>query len=125
MSVARSIARRIFGRSIEVIDLEIAFHKEANPYGSHGTLIATHVGQGLKNAPVRFVFIGMSEPPALTPRIAEYIWEEARAQGYMPSAIQTYGSVLETSKSLTTHMPSAMSQTLREEVRFSERSLTN
>ena len=96
MSVARAIARRLFGRSIEVLDLEIAFHKEANHYGTHGVIIASHKDHGLKNQSVRFVFIGMSEPPAMTPRIIEYIWEEARAQGFVPTAIQSYGSVLNT-----------------------------
>lgn len=96
MSVARAIARRLFGRSIEVLDLEIAFHKEANHYGTHGMIIASHKDHGLKNQSVRFVFIGMSEPPAMTPRIIEYIWEEARAQGFVPTAIQSYGSVLNT-----------------------------
>jgi hypothetical protein len=100
MSVARAIARRLFGRSIEVLDLEIAFHKEANHYGTHGVIIASHKDHGLKNQPVRFVFIGMTEPPAMTPRIIEYVWEEARAQGFVPSAIQAYGHVLHTHSGL-------------------------
>ena len=94
MSVARAIARRLFGRSIEVLDLEIAFHKQANHYGTHGVIIASHKDHRLNNQPVRFVFVGMSEPPAMTPRIIEYIWEEACAQGFVPTSIQSYGSVL-------------------------------
>lgn len=96
MSYLRNVARTLFGRSIEVLDLKVAFHKEANLYGTHGHLIATHLEQRLKNAPVRFVFIGMSEPPAMTPRILEYIWEEARAQGYIPHTLASYGEVLAT-----------------------------
>ena len=42
MSIARAIARRLFGRSIEVLDLEIAFHKQANHFGTHGVMIASH-----------------------------------------------------------------------------------
>lgn len=101
MSVARAIARRLFGRSIEVIDLEIAFYKQANHFGTHGVMIASHKDLGLKNHPVRFVFIGLSTPPAMTPRIIEYIWEEARAQGFIPASIQSYGEVLETHTGLS------------------------
>lgn len=96
MSLARTLARKVFGRSIEVNDLQIAFHKEANLYGTHGLLLASHVDQGLKNVPVRFVFVGLSEAPPLTPVIMSYVWEEAKAQGYVPHALSAYGLVLET-----------------------------
>jgi hypothetical protein len=96
MSIARAIARRLFGRSIEVLDLEIVFHKAANHFGSHGIITASHKDLGLANEPVRFVFIGMTTPPALTPRVLEYIWEEARAQGFLPTAVESYGHVLTT-----------------------------
>lgn len=96
MSVARAIARRLFGRSIEIIDLEIAFYKDANRYGTHGVIIASHKDLGLENQPVRFVFIGMSEPPPMTPRVIEYVWEEAKVQGFIPTSIKSYGSVLAT-----------------------------
>jgi hypothetical protein len=100
MNIARQIARNLFGKSIEVVDLKIAFHKDANIYGEHGTLRASHVTQGLKDQDVRFVFIGTTEPPALTPRIFEYIWEEARAQGYVPTALSSYGNVLATATNI-------------------------
>ncbi len=96
MSTARAIARRLFGRSIEVLDLEIAFHKQANHFGTHGVIIASHKDLKLDNQPVRFVFIGLTQPPAMTPRIIEYVWEEARAQGFIPFSIQSYGHVLAT-----------------------------
>ena len=96
MSLVRSIARHLFGRSWEVIDLEIAFHKQANHFGTHGVLIASHKDLKLQDHPVRFVFIGMTEPPVMTPRVIEYIWEEARAQGFIPFSIQSYGNVLTT-----------------------------
>lgn len=99
-NIARQILRNIFGKSIEVIDLKLAFHKDANIYGQHGTLRASHVTQGIKDQDVRFVFIGTSVPPALTPRIFEYVWEEARAQGYVPTALTAYGEVLATAKGI-------------------------
>lgn len=95
-NIARQIARHFLGKSIEVVDLKIAFHKEANIYGEHGTLRVSHITQGLRDQDVRFAFIGVSTPPALTPLIFEYIWEEARAKGYIPSALTGYGSVLVT-----------------------------
>jgi hypothetical protein len=86
----------MFGQSIEVLGLEIAFHKQANLYGTHGVLVASHRDQKLANHPVRFVFVGLSEAPPLTPIIMNYIWEEARAQGYVPLKLMSYGHILET-----------------------------
>ena len=97
MSFLRNLATAFFGKSIEVVDLKMAFHKEANNYGTHGVLIADHIDQKLENYPVRFAFIGASKPPAMTPRVVSHIWEEARAQGYLPQCIQHYGSAIEIS----------------------------
>jgi hypothetical protein len=94
MSVFRNLAKKLFGKSIEVIDLDVRFHKEANHFGHHGTLRASHVAQNLKDHEVRFVFVGVSTPPPMTPLIVDHIWEEAKAQGYVPHAILTYGEVL-------------------------------
>lgn len=96
MSFARNLVRRMFGQSIEVLGLEIAFHKQANMHGTHGVLIASHRDQKLENHPVRFVFVGLSEAPPMTPIIMNYIWEEARAQGYIPFKVMSYGHILET-----------------------------
>jgi hypothetical protein len=114
-NIARQIARNLLGKSIEVVDLKIAFHKDANIYGEHGTLRASHVTQGLKDQDVRFVFIGTTEPPALTPRIFEYIWEEARAQGFIPTALTGYGKVLATATNIKP------AQLISEERRVAER----
>ncbi len=92
----RPLIRRIWGVSIEVIDLKIVFHKDANLYGTHGHLKATHVDSRNVEQTVRFAFIGVSTPPALTPRIVNYIWEEAQAQGYTPIEIAKYGMVIPT-----------------------------
>lgn len=100
MTIMRDIARKLFGRSIEIIDLRIAFHKDANFYGTHGHIIATHVDHGLMDEEVRFVFLGVSKPPALTPHIVNFIWEEAKAKGFIPHSISSYGHVLRTHSSL-------------------------
>lgn len=71
--------------------LEVRFHKEANLFGEHGTMVVTHVKQNLIEKPVRFVFVGLSTPPKLTLDLHTYLWEEARAQGYVPHELQTYG----------------------------------
>lgn len=90
----RPLVRSIFGKSIEVIDLKIKFHKEANLHGTHGLLVASHKGMNLEHSQVRFVFVGVCQPPAMTPRIVDYIWEEALAQGFIPHSIASYGHVL-------------------------------
>ena len=82
-------------------DMEVRFHKDANRFGEHGTLVASHVGQRIDNKPVRFVFVGMTTPPKLTLEIHHYIWEQAKAQGYIPHDLQTYGKeceIVDTSK---------------------------
>jgi hypothetical protein len=105
MSIARNLARRLFGQSIEVIGLELVFHKKANLYGTHGIITASHRDQKLDNYPVRFCFVGLSEAPPMTPVIMNYIWEEAKAQGYTPFKLQSYGHVLETTPSMDKHVP--------------------
>lgn len=95
------LLRAMFGRSFEVMDLPVKFYKEANLYGTHGWLVVSHLTENLKNVPVRFVFVGQSTPPALTPRILEYIWEEAKAQGFLPHALESYGATLIANKDLS------------------------
>lgn len=89
-----TLINRMFGRSIKIIELK--FHKEANKHGTHGHLVASHIDQKLESVPVRFVFVGLTTPPPLTPKIMMYIWEEARTQGYIPKSLHSYGHVLET-----------------------------
>jgi hypothetical protein len=89
------------GRINPYDQLEIRFHKEANRFGEHGTLVASHIRQGIDTKPVRFVFVGMATPPKLTLELHTYIWEQAKAQGYLPHDLQTYGKeneVVNTSK---------------------------
>ncbi len=72
-------------------ELEVRFHKQANVFGEHGTICVTHVKQGLVETPVRFVFVGLTTPPKLDLFTYVYIWEEAKAQGYIPHHVVTYG----------------------------------
>lgn len=96
MKLIHKILAAIFGKSYQVIDLKLAFHKDANLYGHHGYLLASHRAQKLEDTAIRFVFIGLTHPPVMTPRIMEYVWEEARSQGYIPHALVSYGNVLQT-----------------------------
>lgn len=81
----------IFGSAYKYEQVEIQFHKAANVYGEHGTINVTHVKQGLVETPVRFVFVGLTTPPKLDRNTFNHIWEEARAQGYIPHFIASYG----------------------------------
>ena len=80
-----------FKRKSSVMELEIKFHKEANLFGEHGSIVVSHVKQRLAGVAVKFVFVGVSTPPKLTPFLLTYIWEEAKSQGYVPHHIETYG----------------------------------
>lgn len=89
--------RKLFGGKKPVNELEIAFHKDANQYGTHGTLRASHKAQRIDKASIRFVFVGVAVPPPLSPEIFAYIWERANAEGYIPTELMTYGRVIEVS----------------------------
>jgi hypothetical protein len=86
-----SILASIFPKRAKSTDLEIRFHKEANHFGEHGQLNVSHVKQGLKGVPVRFVFVGVSEAPKMDLALFTYIWEEAKYQGYIPHHLVSYG----------------------------------
>lgn len=100
MSIILKALLKVFGKKQQILEVEIKFHKEANLYGRHGTIKASHKEQKLEGYPVRFVFKGLSTPPALTPNVLQYIWEEAKAQGYNPEEMLSYGEVLPTHNEL-------------------------
>jgi hypothetical protein len=79
----------MFGRNKEAkIDgLEIRFYTDAAVHGSHGKIRVTNRRKGLDNKVVNFVFVGLVTPPDLTPSLMEYIWTEAKAQGYVPHGL--------------------------------------
>lgn len=90
----RRIARKIFGSSVEVLDLNLLFHKQATEFGAHGYLLVNSREHKLEEAPVRFFFRGLSTPPKMTPRLIDYIWEEAKAAGFTPIHLLSYGNIL-------------------------------
>lgn len=78
----------MFGRKQAKIDgLKMAFYTDAAAEGSHGKILVSSRRRGLDHVPVNFVFIGMVQPPALTPTLMEHIWTEAKAQGFVPFEI--------------------------------------
>jgi hypothetical protein len=78
----------MFGRKQAKIDgLKMAFYTDAAEHGWHGKILVTSRRRGLERTVVNFVFIGMTEPPALTPALMEHIWTEAKAQGFVPFEI--------------------------------------
>lgn len=90
-SIARFFARLLSAPQPSFNQMEVKFHKAANFFGEHGTICVTHVKQNLREVPVRFVFVGITTPPPLTLALMAYVWEEAKAQGYIPHDLQTYG----------------------------------
>lgn len=78
----------MFGRKQAKIDgLKMAFYTDAAEHGWHGKILVSSRRRGLERAVVNFVFVGMTEPPALTPALMEHIWTEAKAQGFVPFEI--------------------------------------
>lgn len=78
------------------LGLEMKFHKEANPFGEHGTINVSHATFGLRDQPVRFVFVGKATPPQLDLNVHRYIVDQAEEQGYVVHHIETYGRNNET-----------------------------
>lgn len=78
----------MFGRKQAKIDgLKMAFYTDAAEHGWHGKILVSSRRRGLERTVVNFVFVGMTEPPALTPALMEHIWTEAKAQGFVPFEI--------------------------------------
>lgn len=77
----------MFGRKPKIDGLKMAFYTDAAEHGWHGKILVTSRRRGLERVVVNFVFIGMTEPPALTPALMEHIWTEAKAQGFVPFEI--------------------------------------
>ena len=95
-----------FGRKAKQFELELRFHKEANFFGEHGTINVSHIKQNLVEKPVRFVFVGITTPPKLDRILFNFIWEEAKAQGYTPHHLLTYGKENEIDSSREAEMAS-------------------
>lgn len=75
--------------------IRVLFHRDTAGMQSHGAISASHVDYDLDNNPVRFSFLGMTTPPALTIETMEHIWQEAQSQGYMVHSLLSYGAVIE------------------------------
>lgn len=102
---------KIFGKNKSASPynhLKVVFHKDANPYGEHGTIYADHVQHGLVGAPVRFAFVAKPKtdtepnlveelvavnPPNLTASLLAYITEEAEKQGYIVHCMRSYANI--------------------------------
>lgn len=67
------------------------FHTEAAYHGSHGKVFVTNRRLGLVNQEVNFVFAGRQLPPDLDLFIMSYIWEQAKARGFIPHKLSMYG----------------------------------
>lgn len=87
-----SILSRIFGRRKSFIEgLTVMFYKDAIYHGEHGEIRVSHKKFNLDEEVVSFVFVGMSTPPHLDVALMSFIWEEAKAQGYIPHNLVSYG----------------------------------
>lgn len=81
----------IFGRPHISTELRICFHKEAIYFGEHGSINVSNKKLGIVEQDVVFVFVGVTTPPVLDLTTYIRIWEEAKAQGYIPHHISQYG----------------------------------
>ncbi|WP_144106588.1 hypothetical protein [Paraburkholderia sp. BCC1886] len=92
------IIERIFGQAEEVKrtslnEIDVRFHKEAFLHTVHGYLVVTNRQLGIKEAPVAFAFPNYSKAPVLDQRLIVDLWEAAKAQGYIPHRLDSYGAI--------------------------------
>lgn len=71
----------------------VRFYKDAIHFPEHGRITVTHHTLKVRDLDVQFAFEGMSTPPALNPTSLNYIFEQAKAQGYIPYEIISYQMV--------------------------------
>lgn len=83
----------LFGSKHVSMDEDILFNTECSEYGSHGTILASHRDKRIDKKEIRFVFKCMAKPPALTPKIIEYIFIKAKEKGYYPYELLRYDTV--------------------------------
>lgn len=62
--------------------IKIVFDTDTAGLGHHGTIVATNRSKGMVNAMVRYSFIGMEVPPALSREIFNHIVDEASRNGW-------------------------------------------
>lgn len=75
-----------------ISNLEIAFHTESIDYGTHGYITANNKQLGInKPCLVRFVFVGLPTPPALTEETIKFIFDQARNKGFGVVNLASYG----------------------------------
>ena len=74
--------------------LRVLFHREARGLRSHGAMAVSHADYGLDNEVIRFNFLGLSVPPALTIEVMRHLIEELETQGYVFHQLVSYGTVI-------------------------------
>jgi hypothetical protein len=96
MTRLRNFIEVLSGKRNQTNKLQIVFQTKTAILqgGAHGLLIADYPDQNIKDRSIRFVFLGISTPPELTPAVMTHIWEEATLQGFIPKELRSYGTVV-------------------------------
>jgi hypothetical protein len=81
------------GKAVESDAIEIKFHRDANGLHEHGVIYANHVGQSLKNHPVRFAFVNLEVIPRLDRHMFNMICDKAEEQGYTVLGLRSFGQM--------------------------------
>lgn len=84
-------------REVQPDQIEVLFHTEAAYFGEHGRLLMTNRALGIEEKPVIFCLKGISSPIPMNLRLFWHIWESAKAQGFIPLELLSYGKVIERS----------------------------
>jgi hypothetical protein len=76
-------------------DIQVLFHTEAAYHGEHGRLLVTNRAVGMIEKPIIFCLKGVSTPLPMNLRLFWHIWESAKAEGFIPLEMLSYGNTIE------------------------------
>lgn len=93
--VLHFIDRHAIEKALGNLPHEIRFYKEAARHGEHGTLLVDSPKHGIRDTVISFVFVGEPMPPAISPMLLEYIWQEGLIHGFVVKELRTYGVLKE------------------------------
>jgi hypothetical protein len=82
-------------KEIRPDDIQVLFHTEAAYHGEHGRLLVTNRAVGMIEKPIIFCLKGVSTPLPMNLRLFWHIWESAKAEGFIPLEMLSYGNTIE------------------------------
>ena len=91
--VARYTFHKMHTRATKNFTFKTLFHKEAHPFGEHGTIYVDCPAKGWRGEPISFVFEDVPTSPQMSLDLLMKLWADAELAGYIPIALRTYNQI--------------------------------